>query len=118
MQTIFVDGLNIYPPNEKAPDFVKGSLVVTDVQKLTDFINKYQDDKGQVRIDINVAKSGKLYLKLNPYGNSRLQALLADADHVNGKDDGEAPKDGHYAQRMRERVAQSEPTDELEDIPF
>lgn len=96
MKTIFVDGLKIYPPNAGAPSFVKGSLVVTDVKSLCDFMKKYQDDKGQVRIDINVSKTGKLYTKLNPYGNSRLQPV----------------------QEPQEQTEQEKIQAELDSIPF
>jgi hypothetical protein len=117
METIFVDGLQIYPPHENAPEFVRGSLVVLNAEQLIDFIKRYQDDKGQIRIDINKAKSGKLYLKLNTYNNHKLSPTVS----VEPQQPAPTPTTGAYSAKIAERKAQSqvEPTvDDLADVPF
>lgn len=66
METIFIDGLRIYPRRPNSPDYVLGSLVA-EVDTLTKFLKDKADDKGVVRIDILRAKSGRSYLKLNTW---------------------------------------------------
>jgi hypothetical protein len=60
----FADGLSIYPPNEKAPDFVKGDMVITN-----DFIAFFNANQkqGKLKFQLKVSKLGKLYAELNTY---------------------------------------------------
>lgn len=60
----FADGLSIYPPNEKAPDFVKGDMVIT-----SDFIAFFNANQkqGKLKFQLKVSKLGKLYAELNTY---------------------------------------------------
>lgn len=62
--TKFADGLSIYPPNEKAPDFVKGDLVIT--SEFIPFFNANQK-QGKLRLQLKVSKAGKLYAEINTY---------------------------------------------------
>ncbi len=68
---IFPEGIRVFKPNEKAPDFVKGTLTVNG-----EFIEWYQNNNkdGEVRLDIKESKNGKYYLSKNEYtpGNSSL----------------------------------------------
>lgn len=61
---IFPDGIRVYPPNDGAPDFVKGALVI-DSLKFAAWLGQ-QPDK-TVRLDIKLSRKGPLYLQLNTY---------------------------------------------------
>jgi hypothetical protein len=60
----FADGLSIYAPHEKAPDFVKGDMVITN-----DFIKFFTNNQrqGKLRLQLKVSKLGKLYAEVNTY---------------------------------------------------
>jgi hypothetical protein len=54
----WMDGLRIFPPNDKAPDFVKGDIVINPEQAIAWL--KKQD--GTVRLELKTKKSdGSLY---------------------------------------------------------
>ena len=57
----WMDGLRIFPPNDKAPDFVKGDIVINPEQAIAWL--KKQD--GTVRLELKTEKSdGSLYATL------------------------------------------------------
>jgi len=60
----FVDGLRVWPPHERAPDFVKGAMTVN-VPELKAWLE--QQRESQIRVDIKVSKGGKWYLAVNDY---------------------------------------------------
>jgi hypothetical protein len=69
-ETIFIDGLSAYAPNEKAPDFVKASISIDPI-RFAEFMRKnpqYINDKGYIRADIKVSKGGKYYIAVNTFG--------------------------------------------------
>ena len=47
-KVVFIDGVNVFQPNEKAPDFVKASLVIN-------------------RTQIKESKQGKLYASVDTF---------------------------------------------------
>jgi hypothetical protein len=59
----FIDGIRVYKPHEKAPEFVKGNLVI-DKMALIRFLD---DQPNQVKAVIKVAKSGNYYLEIDTY---------------------------------------------------
>lgn len=71
-KVIFVEGLNVFTPNENAPDFVKASMVInkekfitwlqTNGQYLSD--GKYGTE---LRLQIKESKQGKLYASVDTY---------------------------------------------------
>lgn len=69
---IYPKGIIAFAPRDKAPSFVKGSIVIT-VDQLTEWIEEnkqYQSDyKGykQIRLDISEF-DGKLSLSVNTFG--------------------------------------------------
>lgn len=68
--TVFIDGLSIYPPRDGAPSYVKGAISIDPI-KFAEFMRKngqYINDKGYIRADIKVSKGGKWYLAVNTYG--------------------------------------------------
>jgi hypothetical protein len=71
-ETIFIDGLSIYPPRDGAPTFLKGAISIDPV-RFAEFMRKnpqYINDKGYIRADIKVSKNGKWYFAVNTYGLS------------------------------------------------
>lgn len=65
MEKIFANGLNFKRPNEKAPEFVKGSLSI----KTDEFITflKANSVNGWVNLDLKESQGGKLYFELNTW---------------------------------------------------
>ena len=59
----FVDGIRAFKPHERAPDFVKGNLVINKAE-LQEWLNKQGDE---IRVDLKEAKSGSYYLSVNDY---------------------------------------------------
>ncbi len=64
-EPVFLDGMIVKRPHEKAPSFVKArmSFKVADFIK---FLKRYQD-KGWVNADLKVSKNGKLYAQLDTW---------------------------------------------------
>lgn len=63
-ENIFIDGLIVKEPNEKAPDFVKGKISI----KREDLIAYLQSEKDEwINADIMVSKGGKWYVKKNNF---------------------------------------------------
>lgn len=60
----FPEGLSIYPPSEKAPDFIKGDLVITN-----DFIAFYNANQkqGKLRMKLKLSKAGRLYAEVDTW---------------------------------------------------
>ena len=59
----FVDGLYIYPPHEKAPDFVKASISI-DRKKLGNWLRGRTEEK--IRIDVKNGNKG-WYCEVNTW---------------------------------------------------
>lgn len=69
MDKIFADGLIWQDPHEKAPDFVKGNLVIN-AEKFTDFMKnqtEYISAKGWLKIVMKESKNGTIYFELDTY---------------------------------------------------
>jgi len=62
--TIFINGMNFYKPNENAPAWIKGNIVIQK-KELIEFLNTLETET--VRIDLKVSKANKLYLALNTF---------------------------------------------------
>ena len=60
----FVDGLYIYPPHEKAPDFVKAAIGINR-KKLGNWLREHKEDN--IRLDVKESKEGKWYAEVNTY---------------------------------------------------
>src|SRR5574337_1440600 len=61
---IFPNGIRVFPPNEGAPDFVKGTLSI-ETNKFCAWLG--QQPEPTVRLDIKKARNGKWYLQLNTW---------------------------------------------------
>lgn len=81
-EKIYPDGLVIFAPREGAPDFVKGSMVITPkrfldwAKTMTDHFTEYQGDK-QLRFDILDGNKG-LYVTLNTYKPAEKTASVVE----------------------------------------
>ena len=71
-KVVFIDGLNVFTPGEKAPDFVKASLVINP----TKLIKWLQDNDEhlkegeyglELRTQIKESKQGKLYASVDTF---------------------------------------------------
>ncbi len=69
---VFVDGLMIKPPHEKAPDFVK-CAVSFKVDEIVAFLQSHEKN-GWVNADIKVGKSGKWYAVLDTWEPKKKEA--------------------------------------------
>ena len=66
----FADGLNVEPPREGAPDFVKGRISI----KRKNFGNWLRGkDEEWINLDIKVGKSGKWYAEVNNWKPKKSQ---------------------------------------------
>ena|SRR5574337_608618 len=61
---IFPNGIRVFPPNEGAPDFVKGALSI-ETNKFCAWLG--QQPEPTVRLDIKLSRNGKWYLQLNTW---------------------------------------------------
>ena len=75
MDKIYAKGLRIFQPNKNAPDFVKGSLIIT-LQDIQDFFieqaehKQVYNGKDQLKCTILEGKSG-LYVTLDTWKPSK-----------------------------------------------
>ena len=89
----FIDGLRVWPPHERAPEFVKGAITIY----RGDLINWLQNQRDNViRLDVKESKKGGWYAQVNDY---------------KPKQSGEDPGDS-----MPRHVSQSVP--DLDEPPF
>ena len=61
-----VDGMRYSPPNENAPDFVRGSLSIK-IDEFIPFLQKNVNAKGWINIQLLKSKKGTIYLKLDTW---------------------------------------------------
>lgn len=76
----FVGGVRVYPPNDKAPDFIKYNLVI-DPAALRGWLDKQGAE--QIRVDLKLGRSGKPYLAVNdwrPQGGQQSTQTPAGTD--------------------------------------
>lgn len=66
METKFIDGIRVYTPSEKAPEFIVANLEF-DVVQLNLFLEAHANGTGRVRGVMKKSKGGKLYLQLDTY---------------------------------------------------
>lgn len=104
MSVIFADGINVYSPNDKAPDFVKGSIVV-DIKKFSDwvasnanYITKDNNGNDVLRLQLKESKQGKFYASVDTYQPDGVKVI---------------------AQAAREKAAmQYDPNEDSHGLPF
>lgn len=68
-EPIFADGLMWKDPHEKAPNFIKGALIVN-AEKFNDFMKanmQHASEKGWLNIDMKESKNGAIYFQLNTW---------------------------------------------------
>lgn len=67
--TIFPDGMSVFSPHEKAPDFVLANISV-EPHKFVAFLKaneQYKSDKGYFKFVLKKSRDGKLYAQLDTY---------------------------------------------------
>lgn len=60
----FISGLRVYAPHAKAPEFVKGAIVIK-TRELIEWLGEHYEE--EVRLDIKVSKAGSWYASVNDY---------------------------------------------------
>lgn len=82
----FVDGLRVYAPNERAPDYIIANVVL-ERDALTAWLDG-RDDK--VRVVIKRSQGGKLYAAVDTYqrdAEPRRQAAKQESSQTGGFED-------------------------------
>jgi hypothetical protein len=75
---IFVNGLRVYKPSPKAPDFIIANLEL-EVATLTEFMNQNANGMGKLRAVIKKSKEGeRYYASLDTYQPQQKQEPQAD----------------------------------------
>lgn len=80
-EPIYIDGLNAFAPNEKAPEWVKASISIDPI-RFAEFMRKnsqYVNDKGYIRAELRVSSKGKYYIAVNTYGMEEPQQEVPPA---------------------------------------
>jgi len=61
---IWVDGLRVYKPDERAPDFVKANIVINKAEMLA-WLATQSGDK--IKVQMKEAQSGNYYAEVDTY---------------------------------------------------
>ncbi len=69
---IFADGMRFERPGEKVPEWIKGKISIN-APKFIEFLQKYQNEKGWLNLDLKESKQGTLYVELNTYKPGQTQ---------------------------------------------
>lgn len=60
-------GISFFPPRQKAPDFVIGSISINP-EKFIQYLNEQErDEKGYVKFNVQNSKAGKPYVSLDTW---------------------------------------------------
>ena len=65
MSKIFPTGIRFWTPRDGAPEFVLGTVEITDIDELVAFAKS--QGVAKMRLDVKRGQSGKVYLELNTY---------------------------------------------------
>ena len=63
MDKVFVNGLRVYKPNDRAPDFVIANIVIN----RDELIEWLKSNGDTVKVDIKNGRTGKYYAEVNTY---------------------------------------------------
>ena len=85
-KVVFIDGVNVFTPNEKAPDFVKASLVLIAWLKENDQHLTEGKEGLELRTQIKESKQNKLYASVDTF-KPKPQAATVEATTVESTDD-------------------------------
>lgn len=107
-ETIFVDGMMWKDPSPKAPDWIKGNILINSA-KLMEFLHnnqEYLSEKGWLSIDLKESKkTGGMYMTLNTYKPEKKEDVPREVDKIAG---------GGYPESM----SAGNETINLDEIPF
>ena len=87
--TIYVKGVRIFTPHEKAPDFVKGSVIITP-NELFQFLKEQEENfteyNGQKQLRCQLLEGDKgLYLSVDTYKPTKLDKQVEAGEHDLGE---------------------------------
>ena len=100
----WTDGVRIFPPNENAPDFVKGDIVINPEQAIA-WLKK---QNGTVRLELKTKKSDG---SLNAHVKQKPQ-------RQSGADDYRAVKECYNASRQQQQGRSYEPRNQSDQTPL
>lgn len=107
-EKIFVDGIFIELPSEKAPAFVKYKISYN-AKKMIDWLQQHQNEKGWVNTTLLESRNGKLYQQLDTYKPSQeVKDFEKEVQEIIRKREEEPD----------ERVDEVDRDKTLDDIPF
>lgn len=66
-EKIFPAGIRFWSPRENAPEWVLGSVEITDMNELIAFAKQHGGHLGKMRLNVKRGQSGKTYLELDTY---------------------------------------------------
>jgi hypothetical protein len=89
-EKIFVDGINLKMPSDKAPEYILLQAGFN-VKKFSEWATQYQDEKGWVNITIKRSKNGNIYAELDTWKPNR--PTLAEVGETKEKMEGPSLED-------------------------
>jgi len=69
-EIIFIDGLILKKPSEKAPKWILWNISIK-TEDFIKFIQEHDNGSGWLNIDVKEGKSGKVYCSLNTYNKNK-----------------------------------------------
>jgi len=76
-EAVFAQGITIFKPREGAPDYVKGSIIVSIEQfvdwceKNAQYITTHATYGDQIKFEVKESQGGMLYLQVNTYKSNK-----------------------------------------------
>lgn len=123
-ETIFPQGVSVFLPNEKAPDFVKAELYINPLQ-FAEFCRlhpEWMSEKGFMKLSIKKSQKGTLYCDVNTYKPQKQVRLAPDGspypEDANGAIKAYDNRQGVYADVPKETTQGEMKYDDLSPIPF
>jgi len=74
-ETPLPQGISFFPPHEKAPDFVIGTISINP-SKFIEYLNtQIADEKGYIKFQVLKSKAGKSYVKLDDFKPTKKESV-------------------------------------------
>lgn len=89
MSQIFIDGIRVDEPSEKAPDFVKGKISIN-LEKFIESARQHVSPKGWITLDIKVSQKGGWYTSLNEWKPLEKPEFMKEKENDGLNSDGTA----------------------------
>lgn len=122
-ETIFPDGLSVFEPNAKAPEFIKATIYINPPKfyEWARLNKKYLSEKGYLKFNIKKSQKGTLYIDLDTWKPDNPQSAPNQNVQTQKQPDGsDYPMDDNGAVEAIQDGTHAfiEPEDNFDDIPF